>query len=640
MSTEAIAHFRLVRKLGQGGMGQVWLAEDLRLSRQVALKVLPEFSSENDRQRKALLQEARTAAGLMHPNICVIYEAAESPEGIPYISMERIEGQSLKDKIGSSPLPTSRIVAIGAQIADALSAAHQKGIIHRDVKPGNVIITPDDRVKVLDFGLAKVIQDSSIPSEDTAVQSRTGAVAGTAAYMSPEQALGRKVDHRTDIFSLGVVLYEMATARRPFDAQSLGEAIYRTLEAEPESVRRINPLAPLALQTIIEKCLQKDPDKRYQTASELAADLQALGRPADVPRRRNRWALAGLGAGLLILAIVFGFLARGRLQPDGSSPVPTADAVTVKSIAVMPFLNMSADKENEYFSDGLTEEILNALAQVKGLRVAARTSSFQFKGVSHNITDIGRKLNVETVLEGSVRKAGNKLRVTAQLIDVSDGYHLWSKTYDRELEDVFAIQNDVSMNIVSSLMPRFSGAGGGTSVKNPTEDVEAYEFYLQGRYQFWQGGTEENLRRAAAFFERAVEKDPQFALAYAGLSDAYMLLGGSGYAPPKAVFPQSKAAAQRALDLNDRLAEGYVALASINWLYDWDWKSADRNYRRSFSVNPLLHTRCVCYVWYLAAVGNLDVAIIEAERARDMDPLARLPRAIVSWMYYFAGRDA
>jgi TolB-like protein/tetratricopeptide (TPR) repeat protein len=647
MTSETVAHFRLLQKLGEGGMGQVWLADDLRLARRVALKLLPDVIAADDRKKKAMLQEARAAAGLTHPNICVIYEASESAEGVPYISMEPIDGVSLRDHIGRDPVPLPELLSIGAQIADALAAAHEKSIIHRDVKPGNVIVTADRRVKVLDFGLAKFSPDADRPFDETAVLTGSGHIVGTVAYMSPEQALGHKLDRRSDIFSLGIVLYEMATGRRPFDGNSMGESIYRIVQAAPESIRKVNPNVSPRLEAIVTKCLAKEPANRYQNAADVARDLREIGVSGHSRGGTRTMAFAATGAAMLILLLgVVWQLTRSSRETAQTAPTAAVKEVAsqdivISSIAVLPFANLSADQENEYFSDGLTEELLNMLAQVKGLRVAARTSSFQFKGVNHDMREIGRKLNVETVLEGSVRKAGNRLRITAQLINAADGYHLWSKTYEREMEDVFAIQDDLSTTIVSSLMPRFAGGQGIELAKHPTENVQAYELYLQGRHQFWQGGgTEENLKRAAEFFSQAVEKDPKFALAWAGLSDAYMLQGGSGYLPPNEIFPQAKAAAERSLAADDRLAEGYVALASINWLYEWDWKAADENYRRSFSVNPLLHTRCICYVWYLAAVGNIDLAVVEAERARDMDPLARLPKVIATWMYYFAGRKS
>lgn len=357
-------------------------------------------------------------------------------------------------------------------------------------------------------------------------------------------------------------------------------------------------------------------------------------RAATSPPPRRASAVGYLGVGILVALIGFG-LSTDFMRSGGGDTDP------VQSVAVLPFANLSTDAENEAFSDGLTEELLNVLAQVKGLRVPARTSSFAFKNVNHDITEIGHKLGVEMVLEGSVRKAGDRLRITTQLIRVTDGSHVWSNTYDRQLSDVFAIQEEIAEAIVKQLLPRVTkGSEGASLVHTATSSLDAYESYLQGRHQFWQQGGEEGLRRAAAFFEVAIEQDPEYAIAYAGLSDAYMLLGGSGFAPPNDVFPRSKEAALKALELDDRLAEGYVALASINWLYDWDWAAANRNYRRSFSVNPLLHTRCVCYAWYLAVTGDLDAAVLEAERARTMDPLARLPRIIAAWMYYLSGRTA
>lgn len=361
-----------------------------------------------------------------------------------------------------------------------------------------------------------------------------------------------------------------------------------------------------------------------------AAGAEAAARPSA----RTSWALTAAFV-LLVVAAPLLFRTVSGSPATGESDVDTDG---IESIAVLPFVNMSSDQENEHFSDGLAEELLNALAQIPGLRVAARTSSFVFKGdTDRDIAEIGRRLNVETVLEGSVRKAGNTVRITAQLVKTADGYHLWSKVYRRELQDIFEIQDEIAAAIVEALGPRFSGALTQPA-EHATENVEAYELYLRGRHRFWQGSSEKNLRDAAELFQQAVDEDPSFGPAWAGLSDAYMLLAGQ--VRPREVMPMATRAAQRALEADPRLAEGYVALASINWLYDWDWSAADQNYRLSFSVNPLLHTRCICYAWYLATVGNTQAAVVEAERAREMDPLARLPHVILAWMYYLADRPA
>lgn len=368
----------------------------------------------------------------------------------------------------------------------------------------------------------------------------------------------------------------------------------------------------------------------FQVAPDRGAGTEDL-HPA--PRPAGSRAVGFIGVGILLGLVGFGLAYNPMMRPDMGSDR------SIRSIAVLPFANLSTDEENEAFSDGLTEELLNALARIDRLRVPARTSSFAFKNVNHDISEIGRKLNVDVLLEGSVRKAADRLRISVQLISVADGSQLWSETYDRELADVFAIQEEIAESIVAQLLPRFSPDGtSGRFVDATTESVSAYQSYLQGRHQFWQQGGEEGLRRAAAFFEDAVQQDTDYALAYAGLADAYMVLGGSGFARPHDIFPDAKAAALKALSLDDRLAEGYVALASINWQYDWDWAAAATNYRRSFSVNPLLHTRCICYAWYLAVTGDRDAAVLEAERARTMDPLARLPHIISGWMYYLAGR--
>jgi adenylate cyclase len=357
------------------------------------------------------------------------------------------------------------------------------------------------------------------------------------------------------------------------------------------------------------------------------------GRTPSLHGSPGRFFAAG-GVALALLA--GGYLYTLRSASSGNATA--LETETIRSIAVLPFVNMSADRDNEYFSDGLTEELLNLLAQVEGLRVAARTSAFAFKGVNEDVGEIGRRLNVETVLEGSVRRTADRLRVTAQLINVADGYHIWSRTYDhRELADIFVIQDEISQAIVANLLPRFAANAAGAH--GSTTDVRAYEEYLKGRYAFWQGTAESNLRTAIRHYEAAIERDPGYALAHAGLSDAFMLLGGQ-HAEPHEVFPQAKAAALRALELDEQLAEGYVALASINWFYDWDWAAAERNYRRSFSVNRAIYTRCICYVWYLAMLGDLDAAVREGERARSLDPAGHLPLTTLAQMYYLAGRSA
>jgi adenylate cyclase len=370
-------------------------------------------------------------------------------------------------------------------------------------------------------------------------------------------------------------------------------------------------------------------------AEPMSASDRVLGR-----RGRDGGAAASrpkpvVAVGVVLLSLLVGAGLYGIRPVPGSQ---NGAAAAFRSIAVLPFVNMSADHENEYFSDGLTEELLNQLAQVEGLRVAARTSAFAFKGVNEDVGEIGRRLNVETVLEGSVRRTADRLRVTAQLIKVADGYHLWSRVFDHDdAADIFVIQDEISRAIVANLIPRFATedlGGHGT-----TRDLQAYEEYLRGRYAFWQGTSESNLRTAIRHYEAALTRDPGYALAYAGLSDAYMLLGGQ-HAEPNEVFPQAKQAALRALEIDVQLAEGYVALASINWFYEWDWAAAERNYRRSFSVNRAVYTRCICYVWYLAVLGDIDAAVREGERARSLDPVGHLPLTTLSQIYYLAGRSA
>jgi adenylate cyclase len=365
-----------------------------------------------------------------------------------------------------------------------------------------------------------------------------------------------------------------------------------------------------------------------------AADEGSTAASEPAAASRRHWAPVLVAAVVVAMLASAAYLATGEAEPEPGDTVPGA----FRSIAVLPFVNMSAEASNEYFSDGLTEELLNALAQVEGLRVAARTSAFAFKGVAEDVTEIGRKLNVETVLEGSVRRTGDRLRITAQLINVDDGYHLWSENFDdRHREDIFAIQDEIARAIVHKLLPRFAAGYAAPSGHGSTSDVQAYDDYLKGRHAFWQGTSENNLRTAIRHYEAALERDPRYAVAWAGLSDAYMLLGGE-HARPTDVFPQAKAAALRALELDEQLAEGYVALASISWFYDWDWDTAERNYRRSFSVNRAVYTRCICYAWYLAVLGDHEAAVREGERARDLDPAGHLPLTTLAQMYHLAGR--
>jgi serine/threonine protein kinase len=487
MIGKTISHYKVLEKLGEGGMGEVYLAEDTKLNRKVALKFLPAQYSSDESFKARFKREAQAAAALNHPNIITIHEVSEY-KGRPYIAMEYVEGESLKDLTARKELSVHEIMDITLQISNGLAVAHQSGIVHRDVKPQNILIGKDSRVRICDFGLAKTRRDIML--------TQAGSTLGTVAYMSPEQAQGKEVDHRSDIFSLGVVLYEMITGQLPFKGEHEAAVIHSIVNDTAEPLTRYKSEVPEGLQKTVSKAMEKDLQTRYQHVDELAADLRKL-----------------------------------KMELESTKTLQSTGKIT-PSIAVLPFANLSADPEQEYFCDGMAEDIINALTQLEGLRVVARTSAFAFKGKHEDIREIGRKLSVGTLLEGSVRKAGGRVRITAQLINVADGYHLWSDRFDRDLSDVFAIQDEISLAIVDELKVKLLGDEKEKMLKRYTQNLEAYDLYLKGRYH-WNRRTPEALNKAMAHFEQVIRKDPDYALVYAGLADCYSMLEQVLVIPPK-----------------------------------------------------------------------------------------------------------
>jgi serine/threonine protein kinase/Tfp pilus assembly protein PilF len=594
MIGQTISHYRILEKLGEGGMGVVYKAEDTKLKRAVALKFLPAHLLESDENKARFIREARAAASLSHPNICTIYEFDEF-DGQAFIAMEYLEGLSLKQKVASGPLPLAEILDIASQVAEGLQKAHAEGITHRDIKPANVMITTDGQAKILDFGLA-------ISPGATRV-TRIGTMLGTIAYMSPEQAQARAVDRRTDIWSTGVMLYEMVTGKPPFQADHEQATIHLILNEEPPRVRSHRADTPKQLEGIIEKCLSKDTGERYENAEALKTDLESIiqsQRPGT---------------------------ARTKISVQKSKP----------SIAVLPFRDMSSQRDQEYFCEGIAEELINALVKLEGLRVAARTSTFQFRDRDSDIKKIGEKLQVGTVLEGSIRKSGNRLRITAQLINVEDGFHLWSEKYDRELQDIFAIQDEISLAIVDKLKVRLLGEERSALVKRHTANQEAHNLYLKGLY-FWNRRLEGGMKLAMKHFHQAIEKDPGYALAHVGIADTYNITGLFSYLPPKETFPKAIAAAKKALEIDETLGEAHASLAFAATLYDWDWSKAEKEFRRAIELNPNYATAHEWYAIYLFAMGRFDESIIEAKRARDLDPLSIIIHSVVGIAYYYARR--
>jgi serine/threonine protein kinase/tetratricopeptide (TPR) repeat protein len=585
--------YEIEREVGRGGMGRVFEARDLKLDRQVAIKFLPPgVHGEEALQR--FETEARAAGSLEHPNVLVVHDVGASEEG-PYIVSELLRGGTLRERMGGKPLPVAKAVDYAIQLVQGLRAAHAKGVVHRDLKPENLFITHEGRLKILDFGIAKLIE-----REDATVGSTAeGAFLGTVAYMSPEQVRGLRAEPRSDLFAVGSILYEMLSGRRAFEGRSSTEVGYKIVNDHPPD---LPAQVPRTLQRIVSRCLEKNPNDRYQSAADLVVDLSGVA--AQPPRHLRLVAL--LGAAILI-TLAFPLVKRWVAHP----------AVEHKSIAVLPFVNLSPDKDNEYFSDGITEDLINALANVEGLRVISSTSSFAFKGKKASVADIGRQLNVSTLLEGSVRREGHSMRVVAQLIDVTNGFHLWSKTYDRELKSVLSVEDELAHSIAEALRPSLA-LGSAPLVRHGTTSTEAHDLYMRARY-FWNDRTEPGLRKAIALYNRAIALDSGYALAYAGLADAYMLLRDYSQDDPAELLSMAKMYAERALQLDDTVAESHTSLALIAEAR-FDWKTADKEYRRAIELRPDYARAHHWYGLLLRSQGQFHESEEELRRALQLEP--------------------
>ncbi len=625
MVGNTISHYEVLEKLGEGGMGMVYRARDVQLGRFVAVKVLLPSGSESSDRRARFLQEARAASSLNHPNIITIHDVVSATTG-DCIVMELVRGETLADILAAGKVPLMDSLKYGIQIADALSAAHGIGIVHRDLKPANVMVTPEGLAKVLDFGLAKLAGSQgalglgesdatvSISPGTTAGSPRTmeGAIIGTLSYMSPEQAQGGKVDTRSDIFSYGCVLHEMLTRDKAFHGSTGLETLTAILRDDPKPIPEALEV-PDDVKEVVMRCLRKDPDQRYQSMGDVKAALEQLyfaGRSGIMQAQSGVW----------------------------KKPVAKA----VPSIAVLPFLNLSSDKENEYFSDGLAEEIINALTRIPTLRVTARTSAFAFRGTQDDVRKIGHTLNVASVLEGSVRKSGNRVRISVQLIDVAEGNNLWSERFDREMIDVFEIQDEISQAIVEKLKVKLAGdsSDGATPistsaiVKRYTENLEAYDLYLRGRYELYKM-TREGLDASKRLFEEAIHLDPQYAPAHDGLAYCWYSEGFLGFVAPKEAMPKAKVAVRRAIELDESLADAHATLGVILALYDWDWAGAEREMMRSIELNGVSPgSRDVYAFYYLRPVGRIAEAITQIQNALALDPLSILFRVHLGFLYY------
>jgi serine/threonine protein kinase/Tfp pilus assembly protein PilF len=619
--------YEIVAPLGAGGMGEVYRARDTRLGRDVAVKVLPSQLTASVDRLARLEREARTIAGLNHPNIVTLY-SLEDEGGIRFLSMELVDGQSLDRLLAPGGLPLARVLQLAIPLAGALVAAHERGVTHRDLKPGNVMVTHDGWVKVLDFGLAKTASGANDPADQLATVaagdalSAEGQVLGTVPYMAPEQVRGEPADARSDLFALGILLYELATGRRPFTGGTSADVSSSILRDTPVPAVQIRADLPRDLNRIIARCLEKDPRDRFQTARDVYNELRYVQRelePAPVTRVP---------------------------APGSSRPAPGRES---PSIAVLPFVNRSSSAEDEYFSDGLADELLNVLTKIRGLRVAARASSFQFRGKNEDVAAIGEKLNVATLLDGSVRKAGNRVRISVQLVKAADRVQLWSETYDRSLDDIFAVQDDIAQSVVKELRTTLLGESEGSeasgraradvaaAVMGHGRSPEAHRLYLQGKY-FVERMSGESVRWGIRYLEQALALDPSHAAAWSVLSRAHTSSGGYGWEPVMDAFRLAREAAIRALELAPGLAEAHVALSMIQRWHDWDWAGAERSVRRALELAPENAEAVRAGAWLALHVGRFAEAESLMLRAIEQDPLNTDGHVGIGLVYRSAGR--
>jgi len=584
-----ILHYKIEQKIGEGGMGKVYKAHDTKLDRNVAIKLLPRHIASDKLERDRFKSEAKAAAALNQPDIATIHAIEETDEFL-FIVMEFIEGQELSEIIEEQPLPLENVIKYSLSIANGIHAAHEKGISHRDIKSSNIMVTPQGLVKIMDFGLAKFRGDEIAQSDRS--------TAGTLMYMSPQQALGGEVDYQTDIWSFGVVLYEMVSGRLPFTGEYNQAILYSIINSEPETLPEDTPPS---IKNIIDHCLQKEPDKRPESMESIIESLNQISDDKHLSSKR-----------------------LSSIRPKFR-------------LAVLPFTNISSEPEDEYFADGLTEELISTLSKISELRIISRSSVAQYKVIKKSINEIGNELKVGTILQGSIRKSKGKLRISVQLIDINSEELLWSEDFNRKMEDIFSVQSEIATEVADSLKVRLVKKEKKALNQKSTENIEAFRMYLKGRY-YWNKRTKEGLEKGVAYFQEAIEEDPTFALAYSGLADAFIILGDYNHLLPQEAYPKARAAAERALEIDDTLVQAYTSLARIKAVYDWDWPSAEEEFKNAIESNSKYAT---VHHWYainlLVPLKRFEEAEVEIKIALDLDPLSMIINATAGLIHYYAG---
>ncbi len=610
--------YEIIEELGKGGMGRVYKVNDTEIKERVALKLLKHEIASDENTIERFRNELKIARRVSHKYVCRMYDIGREEEKY-FITMEYVEGEDLKSHIRKKErLSTEDAIGITKQICEGLVEAHRLGVVHRDLKPQNIMIDKQGDARIMDFGIARSLEAPGVTA--------TGVIIGTPDYISPEQAEGEAADQRSDIYSLGVILYELVTGSVPFRGDTALSVAIKHKTQLPQDPRKLNPDICEDLSRLILICMEKDRNRRYQTAADLLSDLRNIegGFPlgTKIRPRRETFVTALIRkkffVPVLVIAVAIIVIIVWQLFPQRDAVFTPSG---VPSIAVLPFADLSPHKDQEYFCDGMTDDIITKLSGINELKVISRTSVMRYKNSDKDIKKIGQELNVATVLEGSIQKERDKIRINVQLINMEDGFHLWAETYDQKLAGIFDIQDEISQAITEALRIELIDKEKALLVKRYTENLEAYNLYLKGRY-FWNKRTEEGYQKSLEYFQEAIEKDPTYALAYTGIADYYNLLGYYDYLPPKEAFPKAKAAAEKALEMDETLAEAHNSLAMVKENYDWDWKGAEREYRRAIELNPNYATAHQWYAGYLGAMGRHDESIAENKQAQELDPLS------------------